>query len=376
MSKSLKQILLEHPSRPVHAGPTKAAVDILYHRYFKRSKELKGNAEEICRQIVEKCWNGTFYSTSLGHFSYFWVRDFGAVSKSLVKLGYEENVRKTMQWALRHYIEHDTVTLCIMPNGQIFDAPEESIDALPWLLHSLTVCDYTLSPQEKLFLNKELKYFIDTFLDPDTGMLYPRTFAELRDGALYDRSAYAVTLVERLVWCTEELGLGPFPYTPEKYQIELLQNYWNGEYYSADISNKAFSAECALMPFVLHADNDARRLSKTLDYIAARRILTKPYPIRYTHTPKAFRYRWWAKTIMRNYAGTTIWTWHGTYYLRLLARNSRPELADAQKDFKAMIERYKTFPELLNPDGSLYKSIAYKSDDGMLWAAIYLAINQ
>src|SRR5690606_30618007 len=103
----------------------------------------------------------------------------------------------------------------------------------------------------------------------------------------------------------------------EIYRDELINHYWNGQYFNSDYNNTAFSAECALIPFIMRSVEDTEKLGLTLDYIHSHG-LAKPYPIRYTDTPNKFRYRLWARTVMRNYAGDTIWTWHGAYYLRLL----------------------------------------------------------
>lgn len=79
---------------------------------------------------------------------------------------------------------------------------------------------------------------------------------------------------------------------------------------------------------------------------------------------------------MRNYAGDTIWTWHGVYYLKLLRARNHSETEAQEKSFATMIEQYQTFPELLNPDGSLYKSLIYKSSEGMVWAALYIELHR
>ncbi len=97
-------------------------------------------------------------------------------------------------------------------------------------------------------------------------------------------------------------------------------------------------------------------------------------PLHTRLTPEKFRYRLWARTVMRNYAGDTIWTWHGAYYLRLLWGQSRPEARENEAAFASMLEKYHTFPEVLQPDGSIYNSLVYKSSEGMIWAAIYLTI--
>lgn len=357
-----------------YSAPISQLWHLLHYRYIRKNAHIEGDPETVCKEILNRCWNGTFYTTSIGNFNYFWIRDFAAVAKSLRRLGHSDKVQATLRWALQHYMRENAVTLCITPSGRLFDAPKRGIDTLPSLIHCIWSIRYELSTAEKAFLNEQLTEFVRDFIDPGSGMLRPKLdYAELRDGVVYDRSAYTVAMVERMAYACENLGLN-YPYRHELYQQELISHYWNGYYFSADYDNQAFSAECALVPFIMRSIEDTEKLNLTLDYIH-QRGLALPYPIKYTDTPGKFRYRMWAKTVMRNYAGDTIWTWHGAYYLRLLWGQNRSEAPRYQSAFDDMIARYKTFPELLHPDGSMYNSLLYKSSEGMIWAAIYLALS-
>ncbi len=363
---------MAHLRRQSFSATYKRAWHLFAYRYFRQYAHIEGDAEAICRETVEHCWNGTFYTTSLGNFDYFWIRDFAAVVKSLRALGHVDRVRKTIHWALEQYMREDTVTLCITPRGHLFDAPTRGIDTLPSLIHCIWSAKYELSDVERTFLDRQFERYIHEFLDADGMLLSKPGYAELRDGAIYDRSAYSVAMVERMAWSAKHLGL-TFPYSHLIYRDELLNHYWNGRYFKADYDNPAFSAECALIPFIMRSVEDTDKLNLTLDYIRDHH-LAQPYAMKYTDTPKKFRYRFWARTIMRNYAGDTIWTWHGAYYLRLLHGQHRPEADGASADFSQMIEMYHTFPEVLHPDGRIYNSLVYKSSEGMIWAAIYLTI--
>ena len=360
--------------RKKFSAPPRQLWHLFRYRYFRQHAKFDGDAEAICKQIVVKCWNGTFYTTSLGNFDYFWIRDFAAVAKSLRQLGHVDKVRATLTWALVQYMEEGAVTLCITPTGKLFDAPKHSIDALPSLVHCIWAAKYELNIAERDFLEAQLQLFITDYLDTSSGLVREKIdAAELRDGVVYDRSAYALAMIERMAWACEHLDL-IFPYSHRIYRQELLEHYWNGQYFNADYNNTAFSADCALVPFIMRSIEDEEKLGATLDYIRDH-ALAQPYAMRYTDTPNKFRYRLWARTVMRNYAGDTIWTWHGAYYLRLLWGQNRLEAVRVEQDFAHMIERYKTFPELLNPNGTLYNSLLYKSSEGMIWAAIYLTID-
>lgn len=353
-------------------GTLRAEYRQLFNRYFGQIERFEGNAREICLQIVDKLSTGDFMRTSLGHFDFFWMRDFGTVAESLVRIGRQKSVQKTLRWALGHYRRTGIVKLCIDKSGNVFNAPDvRSIDALPWLLHSLYVSGYKINGVERKFLNKELRRYRRAFLDPDTGLLKTMRFAELRDAVIYDRSAYAVTMVARLARCAEKLEL-EFPYDSDKYRRELVTHYWNGRYFNADWTTNVFSAECAIMPFFMKIVDDEAMFEKTIKYIKHHK-LDRPYPLKYTNQPNAFRYRpWMTWPLMPNYAGTSVWSWHGAFYLHVLSRYRRPEYASTRASFAQMIERHGTWPEMLNPDGSWYNAPVYKGDPGMIWAALYL----
>ncbi len=356
-------------------GTLRAEWQQLYNRYFGHIERFEGNAQQICQQILDRLWSGDFYRTSLGHFDFFWMRDFGTVAESLSVIGYRKHVLSTLRWALLHYRSGNVITTCIDKNGNCFDAPGHAVDTLPWLLHSLVVSGYELNKAEHHFLVQQLEKYSKKYLDA-TGHIRPMKFAEMRDAVMYDRSAYAVTLVGRMAICVQKLGLEEgFKHLPELYQTELLENYWNGAYFNADRVTKAFSAECALFPFFLGVIDDKYKAFATVDYISEKQ-LNKPFPLIYTNDEQAFSYHFWMTApFMPHYEGHTLWSWHGLYYLHILRRYNYPTYEQEKSAYaKGMIEQHKTFPEMLNADGSWYYSPIYRGDPGMVWVALYLEL--
>lgn len=354
-------------------GTLRAEYRQLSNRYFGKLPHFDGDATAICNKIVDTLWEGDFYRTSLGHFDFFWMRDFGTVCESLVRLGYTERVHHTLRWAMIHYRRSGHVTLCIDKSGHCFNAPGKSIDALPWLLHCLTVSGYQLNKSDVHFLNRVLRKYRSMYLDDHGYIREHIKYAEMRDAVIYDRSAYAVTLVARLAVCARKLEL-EWPFDVEQYQHHLLHHYWNGHYFNADYTNSAFSAECALFPFFLDIIHDEHMVQQTVAYIEQQR-LNQPYPLIYTNTPNKFHYHWWmTKPWMPNYEGDTLWSWHGEYYLHLLNRYKHPDYKHEYDKFCQMIELHGMFPEMLNLDGSWYYAPIYRGDPGMVWAALFLEL--
>ncbi len=356
-------------------GTLRAEFWQIYNRYFARYERFKGSGREISQQVLDQLWEGDFYRTSLGHFDFFWMRDFGTVAQSLVALGYRDKVHHTLSWALFHYQRAGEVTLCIDKSGNTFNAPaKKSVDALPWLLHSIVVSDYPLNKMERKFLERQLRGYCRGFLNKKNGGLRNVRYAELRDAVNYDRSAYSIALIARMAHCVDQLGLGGFPYPESHYRETLLTHYWNGTYFTADHVTNVWSSECGLMPFFLGIINDKEKVNRTLDYIVKAK-LNDPCPLLYCQHPDEFHYRFgMGRWIMPNYTGTTIWTWHGTFYLHLLERYKRPEYGEQYHRFSTLIEKTGTYPELINTDLSWYKAIFYSADPGMVWAALFLEL--
>ncbi|MEO8691611.1 MAG: hypothetical protein ABI397_02390 [Candidatus Saccharimonas sp.] len=353
-------------------GTLRAESRQLINRYFGKVEHFDGDAREVCQQVLDRLWEGDFYRTSLGHFNFFWMRDFGTVCDSLVKLGYTERVHHTLRFALKHYRKAGVITTCIDKSGNCFNAPGKSIDAVPWLLHCLVVSDYKLSIREQKFLNRMLKRYSKSFLDA-YGNIREIKYAEMRDAVIYDRSAYSVALVARLAVCAKQLQLN-FAYDVAQYHDLLIDHYWNGRYFNADYRNNAFSAECALFPFFLGIVDDKAMFHKTAEFIKSKK-LTTPYPMIYTPTPDKFRYHWWMTAPwMPNYQGKTIWSWHGEYYLHLLKRYKHSDYKEEYQKFSDMLTLHGNFPEMLNLDGSWYNAPVYKGDPGMVWVALFLEL--
>lgn len=362
-----------------HLGPLLGIIRAehrqLFNRYFGRVKRFKGDARDISQQVLDNLWAGDFYRTSLGHFNFFWMRDFGTVAESLMRLGYGDRVHHTLQWALKHYKRAGKITLCIDKSGHTFNAPgKPSIDALPWLLHSIVVSKYQLSASEHDFLCRELKRYINNFLEDNGDLKQGLIIAEMRDAVYYDRSAYSLALIGRMANCAEHLKLDRFPFKPSLYESILRKHYWNGDYFNADRSNDSYSSDSALMPFFLRVVDSAAMARKTFEYINKKK-LNRPYPLQYGENEQEFQHRrGMGQLIMPNYTGSSIWTWHATFYLHILKRYKHADYKQQYKRFSDLIERHKTYPELLAPDGSWYHAPFYKSDPGMVWAALFLEL--
>ena len=105
-------------------------------RHMKvRGKHFSANgneAREICENILSALWNGEYFHTSLGNYPGFYSRDFGMMIQPLLNLGYREEVKKTIMYALDKYEKQGGITTFINKHGKKKTVvPEEKlIDAL------------------------------------------------------------------------------------------------------------------------------------------------------------------------------------------------------------------------------------------------------
>ena len=112
-------------------------------RYVKKHgfRRYKGTPEQIAEQIIEDCWNKKhkYFMVSSGHFCEFYSRDFGMCAEALVKLGHKKRVIQTLDYALKKFQEHGSITTSISPKGKCFDFPTYAADSVPFIMHSLAV---------------------------------------------------------------------------------------------------------------------------------------------------------------------------------------------------------------------------------------------
>lgn len=343
---------------------------VLRRRWLGVPHRFSGDAGEICRQIVEKCWNGTFYQTSLGHFKDFWTRDFAICSGALLHLGFRERTRATWHWALNHFARRGRLTTTIHRSGRIVNFPSESHDALPWLLRALReLGDETLVAAHRPFLQETVARYAESVIDTATGAIR-KALIGIRDAVRYRSSAYNVTMLGMLGSDLTALGLKN-PFRAFDYRQILLDRYWTGTHFRADAYGDHFSSEANLFPFWTRLVDDRGMWRKVRETIR-RLALTKPYPIRYAPEVRVLPVQWYNAFFTPNYQGTTIWTWLGAIYLQLTQRYNGDDTQPERRAFAEMIERHGTFPELLNPDGTWYQTPFYRADEGMLWAALFL----
>ena len=221
-------------------------------RIFKRSrkqiKEYSGNADQICKQIIKDCWNGKYFQVSNGHFCEFYIRDFGWCIDSLLKLGYNKEVKQTLEYVMEIYSRQGLKTT-ITPRGKAVDFFNYAPDSLAYLLRSLRVSKFNID-KYRFFLEKEIKKCYNLCFNENTSLVKAdKYFSSMKDEAKRRSSCYDNIMLAVISKEADNLKLtNPF----SKYDIKsaIKKNFWNGEYFYDDIRrNKKITGDSNIIPF-------------------------------------------------------------------------------------------------------------------------------
>lgn len=336
-------------------------------------KKYKGTARQICKKIVDDCWNGKYFQVSSGHFCEFYVRDFGWSVDSLLKLGYRQKVLKTLDFVMSVYSEQG-LTTTITPKGKCVDVFSYSPDSLAYLVRSLRVAKaHKLVEKYKKFLIKEMRKF-ESVISRKTGMVRTdRKFSSMKDQALRKSSTYNNLMVVMLGMELDKLGFG-HGIDVDQIKWKIKEYLWNGEYFYDDMrKQEAVTGDSNIFPFFLGVFDDKKMLKSCIKSI--RRVgLDQPFPLKYSHNNHKEHDMNLASWFTQSYEKDSIWMHMGPLYVSLVKKVDK-KLAKKYKDiYTQLIEKHQNYLEIFNAQGEPFKTAFYYSDEGMLWAANYLTL--
>ncbi|MFW6014686.1 MAG: hypothetical protein ACOCQG_05910 [Candidatus Nanoarchaeia archaeon] len=351
------------------------------YRIFKRARAVNkqgftkysGNAAEVCEKIIKKCYNGRFFQTSLGHFSQFYTRDFGFCAESLVNLGYKQEVKKTLKYALSIFSRHNVIATTITPDEKPIHIFDYSPDSLPLLLRTIRVSNSKdLLKEYSVFLeSKTMEYFNEVF-DTKRGLVRKdKIFSSIKDNAKRISSCYDNCMLAMLSDELNKLKLNN-PFKDFKIKENIKKNFWQGKYFLDDLSGKDYiTGDAQVYPFWCGVFSD-KEIFNQANWSIQSIGLDTPVPLKYTIDDKNTKLIFPLNLILGDYETNTIWLHLGLCYLDVISKFEKDQLEIYMDKFKDIIEKHQTFPEILEPDASIYKRFHYVSDEGMLWAAKFL----
>lgn len=354
-------------------------------RIFSRSlrarlrgfRNYKGNARQICSQIVSECFNGTYFQASGGHFCQFYTRDFGWCTDSLLKLGYREEIIKTLSYALDIFSRHEKITTSITPSGIPFDFPSYAPDSLAFLIRSLRAADAKILIEKyAAFLGREIKKFFDIVIDKDTGLVRKdRHFSSMKDHSLRESSCYDNVMAAMLAKEIENIGIFENPFKGYSFKKTIKDNFWNGSYFLEDLSgNHYITGDSNVFPFWCSIFSSRKMLKSSISSMQEA-CLDKPFPLRYSSGPRLAKQKFIAlEFFAKNYERDTVWTHMGPLYISLVKKISKDDFSTYCQQYKKLIEEHKNYLEIFTPKGKPYHTPFYYSDESMLWAALFLTL--
>ena len=340
---------------------------------FAKPKTYLGDAPQICKQIVDECWNGTYFLTSTGNFNQFWIRDFGLCVDALIHMGHKDKVISSLKFALGNYKKTGNVTTYITKKGKCIDFPVMAVDSLPFLLHSLKIAEAKeLVEEYKDFLNERLRFFYSEVFDIQTGLVRKeKHFSSIKDHYVRQSSCYDNIMVAMLSKDASALGLTN-PFAGYNFARHIKEVFWTGTYFLDDLSGKYHVASDAnIFPFWCGIFTEKDMLGSAIQEMQNSE-LDKPFPAKYTQKRIKEQEIRLPSFFASNYEGNSIWTHLGFCFIDIVMQFDKKIAQTYIKEHAKVIEKHKNVLEVFNPDGTPYKRLFYVRDESMLWAAKFL----
>jgi hypothetical protein len=365
------------PLDPVLLGAGLNVAGRSFARALLGWKHYPGSVEAICRAVIDDCWTGAFFAGSAGHFHQFWTRDLAMCSPALVALGQRDRVVRSWAWALERFERAGRITTTIFAGRFARDVYSYGCDSLPLLLFGLRAAGAEhLIDRYSALIGRETELYRRTVFDAARGMVRDDGyFSSPRDCMTGRSTAFANASLALLARQLDELPQLPNPFRGTDVAGAMLRQHWMGNYFRDSLCRDVPSGDANVWPFffgIFTEPEMQRRAFATLEAGG----FAHPVPLRYfqrrlrdSELPVP---RWFTP----NYQGDTSWTQLGPAYLQLLARIDRPLMEHHRARMAALIARDRNYLEVYTPEGKPYRGrgLVYHADEGMLWAAMFLAL--
>jgi hypothetical protein len=365
-----------HPAVVLEYAHTGA---IRVRRAVRGHTRHSGDAAAIIRACIDDCWNGRTFTASPGHFDMFWTRDLSFSAPSLLRIGEEERLRASLAYALDTWTAREShITTTIHYFDRPGDVYEYGVDSLPLFLAALRTAGATdLVERHHDWLQAEVDHFVDRVVDPATGLVRAdRKYSAHRDTVTNRSNAYGNSMVALLAKTLGETGWFSSPlegYFDGSYGRLLVEHLWAGDHFRDATDDDTVSGEANVWPFYTGAVTDPAYVRPALNYMQTRGF-AYPYPLRYELVRRPEKEVWLTRHLLPDYQGSTVWTSLGSMYLQLLRVADPATGARETQRYVELIERDRTFWEVLGHDGRNYVSPrkVFIGEESMLWSAIFL----
>ena len=344
-------------------------------------KRYEGNDEEICRQIVDDCYDkkNKYFRASNGNYKLFYSRDFGWCVQSLLNLGYEKEVEHTLEYVMGIYHKYNKITVAINNKGRPFNFPDKySPDSIAYLYRSLRIAKAKKTIiKYKDFLNEQLCLFEKEVLNKD-GLLNNKSFSGMRDhvkayGLGYDM-IMACMLCDEVDKINKLFGEDIINNTLKKYNLnkKLIKYYWNGKYFDDGLHDKYCSGHVNTYPYYLDLVTDKKMLISSIKSIQ-KNGLDKPFPLQYGYS-KNTKFIW-QDIFAHDWEKETMWAMLGLAYIDVVSKVDKKLAREYLEQYRRLIIKHQCFIEVYS-EYEPYSSLFFSSDDSMLWTSMYLDLKK
>jgi hypothetical protein len=327
-------------------------------RRSRGHRRFDGDAEAICRAVVDACWTGEYLAASAGHFRQLWIRDLGFASEALVALGHRDRVRTSLAWALDAWAKRGHVTTTIFPGRRPRDVWTLGVDSLPMLLWAIRAADADeLIVRHGAWLRWDVARYGRAVLDPATGLVRDdRHFSTHRDTVRTRSNAYSNAMLVLLDTLLRETGWLDSP-VPAGAVGRFVDAFWRGDRFVDRVDTGEVTGDATVVPFTFRLVPDDLGLGACLATARAAG-LADPLPLRYAAHRRPETEDPLQRRLVPDYQGTAIWSSLGAWYLGLLRRVEPEAAMDVAAAYRSRIEADGTVWEVFDgtgrsPDGGL-----------------------
>ena len=354
--------------RPMVAAAYAVNVAVRARRGIRGRSWHKGSAREIVRACIDDCWDGAHYRASPGYFRQFWTRDLSFSTPSLARLSpqHRERAIQSFDWAIRTWERRKShITTTIHFFDQPVDVFDYGVDCLPLLMAALVRIDADgLLGEHRPWLEGEVRHYLDEVVDPGTGMVRAdRKYSAHRDTVVNRCNAFGNSMVALLAMTLMDLGwdvpdrdsavgagTAGHPDGSLLGSARILRRYAWGR------PTVRRRQRLAVLERRHHRPISPATGPRHARSAAATRTRTRSSTSR-PATPRSSR--WFVRTFMPDYQGSTVWTSLGSMYLQLL-HSIEPQRARPEIDrYISWIERDGTFWEVIDDETGLRYSSTF-----------------
>ncbi len=353
-------------------------------RIFRTSMKVKlfgrpnyqGNEETIAKTIIEKCFNGTFFQVSTGHFNQFYTRDFGMVTKALLELGYQEEVKKTIEYALEKFAKAKRFTTHLTPKGKPVNFPTQSPESASYILNSLILLnDKELINKYSYLFREEAERIYNEDINHTTGLLRTdKQFSSMKDHAIRQSSCYNNTFLGLFAKNLKKIGINSSLDT-YNYPSLLKKYFWKEKGFIEDLSGReVYSADANIYPYWTGLITNKSMKKKSIQIIRDQK-LDKPFPLKYTRKEDVGKLNN-TNLLVPGYETTSIWVHLGMNYIEVVAKDNKELAKKYLQQYSKLIKKHKNFLEVYTITGKPFSRPLYESDHSMIWVAIYFYLKK